>query len=71
VKRFLYSRWFFLFLAVVCVLDLCADVGEQIWGWDPLNYVAIVLDVIGVIMTLWIFIDIHRRRPKNGDHPDR
>jgi hypothetical protein len=62
LKRFLYSRWFFLFLAVVCVLDLFSDVGEQIWGRDALNYVAIALDVIAVAMTLWIFIDIERRR---------
>jgi hypothetical protein len=63
---FLYSRWFFLFLAIVCVLDLVADVGETIWGWSALNYVSIALDAIIVGMALWIFTDLQRRRPKNG-----
>lgn len=71
MKRFLYSRWFFLFLSVVCILDLFTDVGEQIWGWDFLNYISILLDAIAAAMTLWIFIDIQRRRPRNGDHPNR
>jgi hypothetical protein len=32
MRRFLYSKWFFLLLAAVCAFDLAADVGEEIWG---------------------------------------
>jgi hypothetical protein len=71
VRRFLYSRWFFLFLAIVCLIDLLADVGEVIWGWDALNFVAITMDVIAAAMAVWIFIDLQHRRPKHGDHSDR
>jgi len=71
LRGFLYSRWFFLFLAIVCVLDLVADVGETVWGWTGLNYIAIALDAIIVVMTLWIFIDLQRRRPKNGSSAGR
>lgn len=71
VRNFLYSRWFFLFLAVVCAIDLIADVGEIVWGWNALNFVAITMDVIAVGMASWIFIDLQRRKPKHGDDPHR
>lgn len=64
--KFLYSRWFFLFLTIVCVIDLVADVGESVWGWNALNFVAIAMDVIALSMALWIFTDLQRRKPKHG-----
>jgi hypothetical protein len=66
MRSFLYSRWFFLFLAIVCIVDLASDVGESVWGWSDLNYVSITADVISVALTLWIFIDLQIRRPKHG-----
>jgi hypothetical protein len=71
VRKFLYSRWFFLFLAIVCFIDLIADVGESVWGWNALNLVSIAMDVIAVVMTFWIFADLQSRRPKDGNHPRR
>jgi hypothetical protein len=66
MRKFLYSRWFFFFLAVVCVIDLGTDVGEVVWGWNALNFVSIAMDVIAAGMALWIFIDLQSRRPKHG-----
>ena len=66
MRRFLYSRWFFLFLMAVCMIDLIVDVGESVWGWNELNFVAIAMDAVAVGMTLWIFTDLQRRRPKHG-----
>ena len=66
LRGFLYSRWFFLFLAIAGVIDLVADVGENIWGWSGLNYLSIAMDVIVVLLALWIFADLQRRKPKDG-----
>lgn len=66
MRKLLYSRWFFFFLAVVCVIDLGADVGEVVWGWSALNFVSIAMDVIAAGLALWIFIDLQSRRPKHG-----
>jgi len=68
MRRFLYSKWFYGALAIVCVLDLTADLGEHVWGWSDLNIIAIALDVIAVTLSVWIFADLHGRRPRNGKH---
>jgi len=67
MRRFLYSKWFYGLLAVVCILDLIADLGEHIWGWTDLNILAIALDAVAVALSVWIFTDLHGRRPRNGD----
>jgi hypothetical protein len=67
MRRFLYSKWFFSLLVIVCSMDLAADVGENIWGHNFLNNVAIVADSIALTLAAWIFIDLHTRRPKRGD----
>jgi hypothetical protein len=66
MRRFLFSKWFFGFLALVCSLDLIADVSEEMWGWHGLNHVAILLDVIAVFLTIAMFVDLHRKRPDDG-----
>jgi hypothetical protein len=67
MRRLLYSKWFFLILAVVCVVDLLADAGE-IWGRGFLKRLAIGMDFAALPLSGWIFIDLHARRPKNGNH---
>jgi hypothetical protein len=69
MRRFLYSRWFFLFLAIVCIVDVIADLGEWFWGRDVLNALAIAMDVIAAGLACWIFLDLQSRRPKHGDRP--
>jgi len=71
MRKFLYSRWFFLFLAVVCLLDLAADVTELVLGNTDLNYVAIGLDCIAVALASWVFLDLQSRGPKHGDDSRR
>jgi uncharacterized protein YqgC (DUF456 family) len=71
VRRFLYSKWFYLVLAIVCIVDLLADLGEHIWGWTDLNLVALAMDTIAAGLVLWIFLDLHLRRPKGGGDIDR
>ena len=73
MRRFLYSKWFFGFLALVCFLDLLADVTAHLQGWTAWNFLIILiigLDVVAVILTLWMFVDLHRRYSKHGSGPD-
>jgi hypothetical protein len=68
MRRFLYSKWFFLVLAAVCAVDLIADLGEHFWGETVLNLVAIAMDAIALSFSAWIFTDLHIRRPRSGDN---
>jgi hypothetical protein len=67
MRRLLYSKWFFLTVAAVCAVNLFADIGEEIWGRGFLNLVAITMDIIALSLSIWIFADLHARRPKSGD----
>jgi hypothetical protein len=71
MRKFLYSRWFFLFLAVTCLIDLFTDIAEDLWGWSALNHLSIVLDVIILFLALWIFVDLQGRRPRDGGNSRR
>jgi hypothetical protein len=68
MRTLLYSKWFFAFLALVCVLDLFADLAERLWEWTALNDIAILLDVIMAVLSVWMFADLHQKRPGRGDH---
>jgi hypothetical protein len=71
MRRFLYSRWFFLFLAITCILDLGIDLSVDLWGRLEFRYLSIAMDLIILFMALWIFTDLQRRKPKNGGDPRR
>jgi len=71
MREFLYSKWFFGFLALVCSLDLMADVAEYVEGCHTLNVLSIPLDCIAVFLTVWMFIDLRGRHPKYGGNPPR
>jgi hypothetical protein len=71
MRRFLYSKWFFGFLALVCLADMAGDFGVEYWGWKALNPVHLSLDIAAVGMSLWMFIDLHVRAPKHGRDPRR
>jgi hypothetical protein len=66
MRAWLYSRWFFAFLALTSILDLIADLAERYWNWTNLNDLAIGLDVLVALLTGWMFIDLQRRGPKRG-----
>jgi hypothetical protein len=70
-RQFLYSKWFFGCLLIVSLLDISADLAEEFWGWNKLNILAIGIDLVVAGLCAWIFIDLHRRRPKDGGGPNR
>jgi hypothetical protein len=67
MRKFLYSKWFFLVLAVVCAVNLMADAAEELWNWSLPNKVAIAMDILALALSLWIFGDLHSRRPGRGN----
>jgi hypothetical protein len=69
MRKFLYSKWFFGFLAFVCILDLFADAAADILGWQTLHKVTIGLELISVYLTVAMFRDLHRRMKVNGRNP--
>ena len=69
MRRFLYSKWFFGFLAFVCALDLISDAAADLMGWNKLHEVTIVLELIAVYLTVTMFVDLHRRMKVNGRSP--
>lgn len=68
MRRFLYSKWFFFLLAVVCMVDLMAGLSHYMWGTTALAVIAVALDAVAAGLALWMFADLHARRPKDGDH---
>jgi len=71
MRRFLYSRWFFLFLALVCLLDLLTDILAAAFPSGLLSKLSVAADIIPAAMSLWMFFDLQRRKPKNGHHTPR
>jgi hypothetical protein len=66
MRKFLYSKWFFGFLALVCTLDLISDAAAEFWGWGALHGVTIGLEFISVYLTVVMFVDLHRRMKVDG-----
>jgi len=69
MRKFLYSKWFFGFLAFVCALDLVSDAAADSFGWRDLREVTIALELISVYLTVTMFLDLHRRMKVNGRDP--
>jgi len=69
MHKFLYSQWFFGFLAFVCALDLVSDAAADSFGWRDLREVTIALELISVYLTVAMFLDLHRRMKVNGRDP--
>ena len=69
MRKFLYSRWFFLFLALVCLADVGVDSIAAQYDSRLLLTISFVPNLVAAVMALWLFLDLHRRRPrKDGDH---
>ena len=69
MRKFLYSKWFFAFLALVCTLDLISDAAADYLGWGGLRNVTIVLEVVSAYLAIAMFIDLNRRIKVNGRDP--
>jgi hypothetical protein len=66
MRKFLYSKWFFGFLAFVCILDLLTDVVADLSEMIHLHEVTIVLELIAVFLSLSMFLDLHNRVKNYG-----
>lgn len=73
LRQLLFSKWFFGLLVVVLLLDMISDIAEHLHPqyYQFLNYISLAFDVIGLILVLWMFIDLSRRRPADGNDPRR
>jgi len=73
LRKLLFSKSFYGLLTVVLLLDMIADIAEQLHPLhhQVLNYISMLFDAIGLILVLWMLIDLSYRRPMNGDHPRR
>ena len=69
MRKFLYSKWFFAFLAFVCILDLISDAAADLLGWGRLREVTIGLEIISTYLAVTMFFDLHRRLKVNGRDP--
>ncbi len=71
MRKFLYSRGFFGFLALVLAFDLSVDVLQHFFLEERpiLDAVEMLLDAISMALTLWMFIDLSQRRPRRGGNP--
>jgi len=74
LRRLLFSKWFFGLLFFVLLFDLFSDISEHVMPehYQALNCISILFDSIGLILVLWMLIDLSRRRPEtNGKNPHR
>jgi len=69
MRKFLYSKWFFGFLAFVCALDLISDAAADLLGWRILRGVTMGLELIAVCLAVAMFLELHRRMKINGHDP--
>jgi hypothetical protein len=69
MRKFLYSKWFFAFLALVCTLDLISDAAADFLGWGKLHVVTIVLEIVSAYLAIIMFVDLNRRMKVNGRNP--
>ncbi len=66
LRRFLYNRWFYAFLALVCALDVVAEVLD-VFGPTVsyyLNMASLVFSAVAAILAGAVFLDLHLRRGK-------
>jgi hypothetical protein len=68
MRKFLYSRWFFGFLALVITLDLVTDIVGILSGWKPLHEITIGLECIAAVLAVSMFLDLHKRVKTYGAH---
>jgi hypothetical protein len=64
VRACIYNRWFYAFLAAVCLLDVATDVADVVK--PSANYVidviSLVASAVTAILTSAVFLDLQFRR---------
>ncbi len=66
VRRCIYNRWFYAFLAAICILDVVCDTINLVRpGAVPvLSVLTQVASAVAAFLALLIFFDLHSRRDK-------
>ena len=66
VRRCIYNRWFYAFLAGICTLNVICDVVNIVKpGYMPfLSVLSLVASGVAAFLALLIFVDLQSRREK-------
>ena len=66
VRGCIYNRWFYAFLAGVCLLDVTADCVAMIHPASDsyIEEISLVASAIAAVLTTTIFLDLKFRRRK-------
>jgi hypothetical protein len=66
VRGCIYNRWFYAFLAAVCLLDVTADTWAMIHPRRsfPIEAVSLVASGLTAVLTVTVFLDLQFRRRK-------
>ncbi len=66
VRRCIYSRWFYAFLAAVCLLNALAELLDLLYPGDnpTLDVVTLALSAVSGIVALVVFLDLQLRWPR-------
>ena len=66
VRGCIYNRWFYAFLAAVCLLDVATDVSVLVRPRASLviDVISLVASAITAVLTATVFFDLQFRRRK-------
>jgi hypothetical protein len=66
VRRCIYNRWFYAFLAGICTLDIICDIFDiaKPGAFPVLTLLSLVASGVAAFLALLIFIDLQSRRNK-------
>lgn len=66
VRRSIYNRWFYAFVALVCLLNVAAEAldisrpGQSV----PLDLLSLIASAVAALLTGAVFLDLFLRRTK-------
>ncbi len=66
VRRSIYNRWFYAFLAIVCLLNASAE-GLDISSPGQnmaVDLVSLIASIVAALLTSAVFLDLYLRRTK-------
>ncbi len=68
LRRHIYNRWFYLFLALVCALDAAVDAVDMVAHGSllALDVISLASSLVAAVMTGAIFLDLLFRRERSG-----
>lgn len=69
VRRSIYNRWFYAFLAFVCLLNVVAEVldvsrPDRNLALDLIDLISLVASSVAALLTGAVFLDLFLRRTK-------